>query len=230
MGLFDFLNKPKEVTPQERRSKNNEIIKKMGIACNVNLPMTESSQEVQLKDLDTIARRAVATLLIIQVACDVHNGNYDEAKEYMPQWLNKFGVMDDLLPKEKSLLEGNFTPQDAIDISWTYEAYWSLVWALGLVDDMDEPFDICDCNLAIELVTRCNTLKDFKNKCRLRNIEDILDMLDLYYRYHWACVEKQLNPETEIGYLNPGVVVERRRGLEWLFSKEADWNDISLDT
>ena len=230
MGLFDFLNKPKEVTPQERRSKNNEIIKKMGIACNVNLPMTESSQEVQLKDLDTIARRAVATLLIIQVACDVHNGNYDEAKEYMPQWLNKFGVMGDLLPKEKALLDGDFTPQDAIDISWTYEAYWSLVWALGLVDDMDEPFDICDCNLAIELVTRCSTLKDFKKKCRPRNIEDILDMLDLYYRYHWACVEKQINPDTEIGYLNPGVVVERRRGLEWLFSKETDWNNISLDT
>ena len=55
-------------------------------------------------------------------------------------------------------------------------------------------------------------------------------MLDLYYRYHWACVEKQVNPNTNIGLLNPGVVVERRRGLEWLFSEEDDWNKISLDT
>lgn len=35
---------------------------------------------------------------------------------------------------------------------------------------------------------------------------------------------------TSIGALNPEVVVERRRGLEWLFSEEEDWNDISLDT
>ena len=54
--------------------------------------------------------------------------------------------------------------------------------------------------------------------------------LDLYYRYHWACVEKQANPDTPIGKLNDEVVMERRRGLEWLVSKEKDWNNISLDT
>ena len=65
---------------------------------------------------------------------------------------------------------------------------------------------------------------------RLRNVEKILDMLDLFYCYHWACVEKQIRPETETGKLNPEVVVERRRGLEWLISEEQDWNEISLDT
>ena len=56
-----------------------------------------------------------------------------------------------------------------------------------------------------------------------------LDMLDLYYRYHWACVEKRIKPETSIGNLNPSVVVERRE-LEWLISETQDWYDISLDT
>ena len=55
-------------------------------------------------------------------------------------------------------------------------------------------------------------------------------MTDLYYRYHWACVEKSINPQTNIGDLNPEVVLERRKGLEWLISTKDDWNEISLDT
>ena len=55
-------------------------------------------------------------------------------------------------------------------------------------------------------------------------------MLDLHYRYHWATEEKRLRPETEIKDLNPDVLMERRRGLEWLISEESDWFDISMDT
>ena len=32
-------------------------------------------------------------------------------------------------------------------------------------------------------------------------------MTDLYFRYHWACVEKRLKPETQTGNLNPDVVI-----------------------
>ena len=55
-------------------------------------------------------------------------------------------------------------------------------------------------------------------------------MLDLYYRYNWATVEKQINENANIGSLNPEVVPERRRALEWLISDTYDWFDISLDT
>ena len=55
-------------------------------------------------------------------------------------------------------------------------------------------------------------------------------MLDLYYRYSWACRENKIDSITRIGKLNPDVVIERRRGLEWLISKETDWFNISLDT
>ena len=90
--------------------------------------------------------------------------------------------------------------------------------------------DVCDCNYAIQLFKKSISYEDFKNKCNLRSVNEILDMLDLYYRYHWACVEKRIKPETSIGNLNPSVVVERRRGLEWIISKTQDWYDISLDT
>lgn len=86
------------------------------------------------------------------------------------------------------------------------------------------------CEKAIKLTNKRKTRKKFRAKCRLRDLDEILDMLDLHYRYHWACVEQQLHPDTNIGNLNPEVVAERRRGLEWLISEETDWDEISLDT
>ena len=72
--------------------------------------------------------------------------------------------------------------------------------------------------------------EDFKAPCKLRQPSEILDMVDLYYNYHWACVDHRINPITNCGELNEEVVMERRKALEWIISKEKDWSDISLDT
>lgn len=229
MGFL--FSKKKIHTPEERRRINNDKIKSLGIACFENLPMIESSTDVKIKDIDTICKRAIASLFSIQVACDIAGGNdYEESKEFFFDFLIKYGVLDCLLEKEKRLFTGEYSQQDVLDITWSYETYWSLVWALGLVDDMDIPNSICDCHKAVRLVGDSKNYRDFKKQCKLRDVEEILDMLDLYYRYHWAVVEKSLKPETSIANLDPGVVMERRRGLEWLFSAEDDWNNISLDT
>lgn len=233
MGLFDKMKKNKEVLSVDRRNRNNEFIKKMGIACYENLPLTEASSTVKIKDIDVISRRAIACLLSTQVACDILNKvDYEESKNMFYDLVKKFDVENDLLEVERKLFDNNYTEQDALNVSWTYECYWSLVWALGLIsnDDIKIPSNLCDCNKAIMLVSTCKDLNDFKSKIKIRNVEEILDMLDLYYRYHWACVEKRINPETNIGPLNSEVVWERRKGLEWLISDEKDWDNISLDT
>lgn len=219
-------------SPEERRARSNEIIKERGIICFEQLPCIESSQEVRLKSLDEVCRRAAAALLVVQVGCDIGNDNYEESMKIIPGYLKRFGVEDCLNSKEKRLIDGTYSEQDAIDVVWEYEAYWSLVWALGLIDDSDliKADEICDGGRAIPLVADHESMESFKSSCRLRDIEEILDMLDLFYRYDWAVTEKRLHPEKEIADLEPEVVVERRRGLEWLISKEDDWFDISLDT
>lgn len=231
MGLFDKIRKNKIVLPEDRRKKNNEYIKQMGIACFENLPTVEPSSSVRLKDIDIVCKRAIACLLSIQLACDIAEQNdYNESKELFSTLLKKYNVENELLEKEKRLFHNNYSEQDVIDVSWTYEAYWSLIWALGLIDDIKKSNDICDFKKAIITVGDCGTYEEFKNKCKMRDVEDILDMLDLYYRYHWACVEKSIRPDTNIGQLNPGVVMERRKGLEWLIKEVEEWDDISLDT
>lgn len=224
-------NEPKKVkSGEERRTQSNNRIKAMGIACFEQLPMLETADEVSLKSLDDICKRAIACLLSTQVGCDIENDDYEESKELMPQFLEKFGVSDCLNAKEKRLFDGSYSMQDAIDVVWTYEAYWSLVWALGLIGDISDASDICDCQKAIRLVGDCDSFEDFKKQCKMRDTEEILDMLDLYYRYDWACTDKRINPDVPIGNLNPEIVTERRRGLEWLISEEDDWFEISMDT
>lgn len=233
MGLFNKLNNSEFTTPEERRTKNNKYIKKMGIACYEELPVIESSSNVKLKDLDVICKRAIASLLSIQVACDIEEKrNYEESRSMFYNLLKEFNVEKDLLDSEKKLFDNNYNKQDVRNVVWTYECYWSLVWALGLIED-DEikiPSDVCNCKKAITLVGDCKNFEEFKSKTKIRNIEEILDMLDLYYRYHWACVEKRVNPDTNIGVLDCEVVWERRKGLEWLISNIDDWNEIPLDT
>lgn len=233
LGLFDKFRADKIISPSERREKNNKFIKSMGISCLEELPLTESSNDVKLKDIDSICKRSIACLLSIQLACDIcGEADVEESKSVILSLLDKFQVSDALLDIEKRLITDDYSKQDAIDVAWTYECYWSLIWALGLIDDNDIkiPSEVCDCNKAIDTVASCKDYDEFKVKVKIRNIENILDMLDLYYRYHWACVDKSVNPKSNIGSLNPEVVMERRRGLEWLVSKADDWNDISLDT
>lgn len=215
----------------DRKNKSIEKIKELRIAYLDTLPTIVDSSEIPLRSLDEICKRAIACLLSTQIACDIsENNDYNESKELFSNLLKNYGVENNLLYKEKTLFAGSYQEQDVIDIVWTYETYWALIWALGLIDNIEYPTTICDCQKAITIVGDCQSYDEFKSKCHLRNIEEILDMLDLYYRYHWACVEKRLNPETSIGELNPDVVIERRRGLEWLISQEQDWNDIQLNT
>ncbi len=217
-------------TSKERRAENNEKIKSMGIFCFEDLPVRESSEEVKLKSFDEICKRAIASLIVIQIAYDTNRGEFEEGKHFFAPMLEKYGVADELISKEQELFNGNYNKQLVLDVAWTYECYWSLVWALGLVDDITDASDVCDSRKAIELVAQCENYEDFKSKCKLRNIEEILDMIDLYYRYHWATVEKMLYPEKDIGNLDVEVVPERRRGLEWLISDEDDWFEIDLKT
>lgn len=116
-------------------------------------------------------------------------------------------------------------------MDWAYETFWAIFWALGFVDDISDASKLCDCLQAIQLIANNNSIEEFKNKCKLRDVEEILDMLDLYYRYHWVTVEKMfINPKANIGNLIPSNVVERRRGLEWLISPKEDWYEIELNT
>ena len=218
---------PETEAQKQRREKNNKIISDMGISTSDRLMTRWDDEEIELRDKMDICRRALACFYVIQVACDINNNNYDESLEFFVPLLEKLDLMKELNDKEKAILDGSYRPQDVYDLDWAYEAYWALCWAMGLVDDITDAEDICDCDEAIDFA-RVESVEEFAEKCELRSKEEILDMLDLYFRYNWAVNHARVDSEASIGDLNPSVIIERRRGLEWIVSDEDDWYDLDM--
>ena len=218
---------------KNRRQKNNQILTQQGISTNDNLSCDES--DVQIRNFDEICKRAIACLITIQVACDINNGKDIKSEEYKENFdfinslYKKYNVENCLNSKEKRIIKGTYSKQDAIDMDWAYESYWALCWCLSLVDDIKNGGEMCDCDKAISFVIDSNSYEDFKNKCKLRDIDEMLDMKDLYYRYNWAINNKKVDSNTTIGNLDASNVIERRRGIEWVLSDIDDWYDIQLN-
>lgn len=214
---------------KERRQRNNEILSKNNIVFSESLVCLHNDENANTKSLDEICRRAIASLIVIQIACDINNGNYESSKEFFMPMLEKYSVLDCLNSKEKRIIDATYSKQDAIDIDWEYEAYWALIWYLGLVDDISDASKLCDCPTAVSFIRTSNSMEEFKSKCNPRSIKELLDMQDLYYRYHWAINEKKINPNANTGNIVASNVIERRRALEWILSDEEDWYEIELN-
>ncbi len=220
-------------TASERKKQSEEKLAKLGISYTKSLPVIEDSHNVTLKPIDEIAKRAIACLITIQVACDMAQGNNaEDSKKYFTEMLERFNATNALTTDEQYIFEDGDNERAQINMSWRYEPYWVLAWVLGFVEKLEYPNQTCDFELATKFVAIAKDYEDFISKCKLRDIEEILDEIDLEYRYHWACVEKEIEPDLiNIKDLSPDVVVERRRALEWIISPDGeDWDTISLDT
>ena len=230
LEMHPCLRQAPEETPIQRRrkEKNNSILRTKNIEVSKSLKCIYNDDEIVLKSKEEICKRAIASLLVIQLSYDARTPNYNSARDYVNKMLENYGVTKYVNAKEYRILTGNYTEQDLIDMDWAYEAYWSICWCLGLVRDITDASTTCDCNYAINLVASSSNFDDFFNKCNLRSKEEILDMEDLYLRYTWAINEKKINNRASIGNLIPSNVIERRRGLEWVISPELDWYNVYL--
>ncbi|MDM1246858.1 DUF4272 domain-containing protein [Acinetobacter sp. R933-2] len=218
-------------TPQQRKEHSIEILKQHDIPYIDGLPVIESAADVQIRSVESIAKRAIACLWVIQVACDLNNNQYDdETQTFVLDILKKMQVFEVLTEKEQAILNRHVSEQDIVNMVWKYEAYWVLLWALGIVDELNYPENIVDCDFAVQAVVSVKSFDEFMAKVQLRDIEEILDQADLIYRYDWACVNARLKQEKAPANLNASVVVERHGALNWLIQAESDWDHPDVST
>ncbi|MFF2879274.1 DUF4272 domain-containing protein [Gottfriedia sp. NPDC057991] len=64
---------------------------------------------------------------------------------------------------------------------------------------------------------------------KLKSETEIYNMADLYYRTHWFVVDSRLKGKI-LNSINEGLVIERRKVLEWVINPSVDWDDIDLST
>lgn len=189
-----------------------------------HLPLRYETDEVIPREKDEVIARAICSYAAIMCACSIRDEGKlaDEDKQGTKDFLNnRFGCIDKLARMERRVVQGEASYDEAVNMGWKYESLWALMWAMGLVEELSFPSEICDCAFVMETFGG-----DFSARVKLRGTDEILQTLDLIYRYHWACVNARVHGTSSAG-LNEEVVMERRGGLEWLCCKGAENDNLT---
>jgi hypothetical protein len=210
----------------ERRAKSEALCrsKQIPIYKNPNSLFVDPESIVTLRTKDEIVDRAIAL-------CYLELKSEKADKKTMAEFEKKYNVISKLTAIEKKFaISENPTEQQMIDANWRAEGYHVLLWALGYIDSLKYPDEVCNVGDDVKhLFSR--TEKEFRDKAKVRSKPEILDQADLILRLDWACVNSRVNNQSVPGGLNKSVVYERHYALNWLIKyMDQDWDEVSTDT
>lgn len=213
------------MTESEARKRRSEaILAAEGVPFLAHLPMIEPLSEARFRPVGDVANRA---LCLAMVSLMGESGDHALVQRLIREW----DVRSHLTPAEAAFVDSRApSMHDRTQFSWRYEALWALVWSLSYVEDIGRPDHIVDVPALVGLIVDRGPER-FRADARLRDGGEILDVLDLTYRYHWAIVDARLYGRDAPGGLDGGVVMERHYALNWLtFYSDQEWDDVSTDT
>lgn len=177
------------------------------------------------RPLEEVVARALAMNALINIA-------FKAPVKVIADWIARHGVEAALSDSERAILtktQEELTPQELINLRWYLESLWALMWVGGLADDL--PIDRC---VPDDMVTMVPNLKKNEDgskfgRFQLRSYDQMFRKLDLYFRLHWYARNGALT-RTPTPPVDHGVVVERRKALEWVLDRDHDWDHVNLNT
>ena len=194
------------------------------------MPPALGEEEVVLRAPAEVLRRALALFYV--AACGQARGTGVGPIPAGQLLQNPLGF-DALTPRERAQAEAA-TAEEAVAMSWRYEAANTLFWALGR-----EAAEIGDSDRLIDVDELWRDVADLARSAhagtplRLRTAGEILDALDRAWREHWI-VRQSRQKNLLLDGLNGDVVAERHVALNWLTGFQNDfgtaWDEIDTPT
>jgi hypothetical protein len=207
-----------------RKKRSIDILKAEKVPYIVHLPAIADDEQVELRDTETVAKRALALYWITKRA---EGESLDEYKQKIEQY-----QLQDVVTAEEWEFAENEEPADYLTIKFSrrLESYWLLLWALGFIHNLKRPDSFCNPAHAAEIISK-RSAEQFIADAQLRSKEEILDAADLHYRYHWSIVDAELYGKKPPRGLEAPVVYERHYALNWLIQyKNQAWDEVTTDT
>jgi len=194
-----------------------------GIKVNKNLPCIPSSEEVKIRSVKAVIDRAYALLIIAVKGEGI-------AQEHLIKTVEAKNI-DSFTPKETHIYQAaSLSDQERANATWRYESLYTLLWALGKMDELKYPSEICDVQAIVAKIFQPSR-EAFEQSVKLRNESEILDELDKIYRMNWACVDARIKGQEATGNINPSVILERHYSLNWLTNyQDQDWDYVQTNT
>jgi hypothetical protein len=206
-----------------RKARTDKLLAERGLAVPAHLPPCVSEVEVSLREPREVAARMLA-LFVCAVRAEGLAHNDPISAELLEQRMPVgFAALS---PNERAFVTAKSpAQQDVVDHMWRYEAIFPLAWALGVVESLPFPSQICD------VPALAKTLFVFDEAAaRLRPVGEILDALDLTFRLDWVVTDARIKQASVPG-LEAGAVAERHCALNWLTRfADADWDDVQTPT
>ena len=209
-----------------RKDRSTAQLQRLGIQVPVSLPPVVGEGEVRWRTPQEVARRTVALAAVAVLAESRAEG---EPLAHSVLDRNLPGCAAFLSPAEQAYLaEQQPSEQQNVNFGWRYESLSLLNWALGLMDELPFPDQICDVPLTASLARE--TANKFDSP-QLQPAPDLLDALDLHFRLHWAVVDARINNREAPQGIIPGVILERHYALNWLTRfEDNDWDEVDTPT
>jgi len=209
------------MTATERKAHTETILKQLNIPIGSELQLTPEEAEVTIRSAADVAKR-VLILTYLNIVAQVESFR----NEVVASLKNK-GLWEDVSGNEKLLLlKKELTVEDKAFISWQSEAAWMLLWAINKVEITTLPTEECDVNEILKLLPSFEENIDvFTNSATTRPPAEILDMLDMVYRLHWAVSDAEENENPIPAGLNSGVLHERHYALNWVTNLIGKWDE-----
>ena len=231
-----FANNPSRL----RKERSEKFLNKMNIRINPQLPVIEDESSAKIKSPEQALKRAVTALFAAQIAMDCLNEGADirESAAFFGEMLRRFGLSDEPTPDEKVFFalsdksSPNPTANTAGNMAWRIEMAVPLLWALGIVKELGYPDKASEYIAEAREIVSCKNFDELMTLVNMRGASKILDKADLLFRMDWACVDARIKGVDPSGNLNPDVVVEQHKGLNWLigaFDAE-DWDNVKPHT
>jgi len=134
------------VSSENRKTRSESILNKHKIPINQHLPYIEDEKRALVRNKEEIAKRAMALLIVAVKAEGLE-------QEIIEDLIQAYDLKKVLSPNEvKFINDKSPSEHDKTQFIWRYEAAWVLLWALGYIDELSYPNDICDVPLAVSFL------------------------------------------------------------------------------
>jgi len=207
----------------KRKKRSERILVIEGVPIKTALPLIQVPADSQPRSKEEVAMR---TLCLLMVAMKAERMD----QTMVLRTVRQYDLAAFFTPIEKEFIR-NATPTDdeKMALSARYEAAWALLWALGYIDALSTPNQMCDVDRAIACMRDRDTSQLFIDDARLRPLAQLLDQADLTFRYRWAMSYAERKQRDIPAGLKTIVVNERLTALSWLIRySNKEWDEIEV--
>ncbi|WP_423679301.1 MULTISPECIES: DUF4272 domain-containing protein [unclassified Undibacterium] len=213
-------------SPELRKELSELTLHKRGIRINLQLPLIESEDEIQLRSNEDVFQRLIALTAIWQL--QQASQRSDVIDVIHTQQLDSYFSENE----RRLMLENNADPAIPAN-AMSADALHFLAWCSGIQKAIGMP-DGCYKEDVAELLWKqiVRNPDSLRSQIHLQSKTVLLDWADLLYRMHWAVRHAHITGKPIPGRLNAVAVHEWHKVVNWLiqYDDENDWDKVSTET